>query len=102
MIIHHTGLALLIAAPLVFTGADAFAAEHAERSDHHFAREAAAGDLAEIQEAQLALQKANNAEVKNYANKIIADHTQAKNELEQIAQSQNIKLPSEPNAKERH
>ncbi|MBV8094280.1 MAG: DUF4142 domain-containing protein [Acetobacteraceae bacterium] len=93
--------AVLIAAPLVFAGASAFAAENLSATDQTFVREAAAGNMAEVQEAQLAQQKAANAEIKAFASKMVADHTQAQNELQQIASLEKINLPAEPTPAQR-
>ena len=54
--------------------------------------------LAEIQLAQLALQRATNDDVRQYAQRIIEHHTAANSEITQLAQSKNITLPSTPAA----
>lgn len=69
--------------------------------DRNFATKAASGGLAEIQTAQMAKQKAESPQVKTFADRIISDHTQANNDLQQIAQQENLTLPSEPSKQER-
>jgi putative membrane protein len=69
-------------------------------ADRDFARKAASGGMAEVQAAQLAQQKAGSPQVKDFASRMITDHTQANNELQQIAQQESITLPSRPNRKE--
>jgi putative membrane protein len=69
--------------------------------DRTFAEKAASGGMAEIATAQLAQQKAASPQVKQFADRMITDHTQANNELQQIAQQQNFELPSQPNQQER-
>jgi putative membrane protein len=75
---------------------------HAELSnaDRNFVERAASGGMAEVQAAQLAQQRSNSPQVKQFANRMIADHTQANSELQQIAQDQNITLPEKPSARD--
>jgi putative membrane protein len=69
-------------------------------ADRSFIEQAASGGMAEIQAAQLAQQRSNSPQVKQFANRVIADHTQANSELQQIAQDQNVTLPEQPSAKD--
>lgn len=62
-------------------------------------REMAQANLAEIATANLALQQSQSDQVKAYAQKMIDDHTQAQKELEQLAQSKGVTLPTEPDRK---
>ncbi len=64
--------------------------------DRTFAMKAASGGLAEIQAAQLAQQQGSSPQVKQFAERMITDHTQANNDLQQIAQQENIDLPTQP------
>jgi putative membrane protein len=70
-------------------------------SDKKFAMTAAMGGMAEVEMAQLALTKASSDAVKQYAQKMIDDHTAANAELMQIASSKGIALPTAPDAKHR-
>src|SRR5215813_5148160 len=70
-------------------------------ADRNFAMTAASGGLAEIQTAQVAQQKAESPQVKTFAQRMITDHTQANNDLQQIAQQENLTLPTEPSKQER-
>ena len=70
-------------------------------ADRNFAMTAASGGLAEIQTAQLAQQKAEAPQVKTFAQRMITDHTQANNDLQQIALQENLTLPTEPSKQER-
>ncbi len=65
-------------------------------ADRNFATKSASGGLAEIQAAQIAKQKAESPQVKAFADRMISDHTQANNDLQQIAQQENLTLPTEP------
>ena len=62
--------------------------------DAEFAIEAADGGLLEVQLGTLALTKASSPEVKQFAQKIVDEHTQANNELKALAQKKNITLPA--------
>ena len=69
-------------------------------TDQTFVQEAASGGMAEVQTAQLAQQRSSSAQVKQFANRMITDHTQANNELQQIAQDENVSLPEKLNTKD--
>jgi putative membrane protein len=70
-------------------------------SDRKFALTAAMGGMAEVETARLALTKASSDAVKQYAQKMIDDHTAANAELMQIASAKGITLPTAPDAKHR-
>ena len=70
-------------------------------SDRKFAMTAAAGGMAEVEMARLALTKASSEAVKQYAQKMLDDHTAANNELMGIASAKGITLPTAPDAKHR-
>jgi len=65
-------------------------------ADRTFAEKAASGGLAEIQAAQLAQQRASSPQVKQFASRMITDHTKANDELQQIAEEEDITLPAQP------
>jgi putative membrane protein len=63
--------------------------------DVQFIRRAAFGNNAEVQLSQLALERAASEEVRQYARRMIADHTQANNTLSQLAQRNGVgELPT--------
>jgi putative membrane protein len=70
------------------------------KGDETFAKQAAASGLAEVKLSQLAIDKAQSLEVKQLARKMVMDHTKANTELKQIADQQNMKLPTELDAKQ--
>ncbi len=78
------------------TGAAMAAVSSAEKK---FATEAAQGGVAEVEMGQLALQKATSPEVKQFAQRMVSDHTQANQELMQLAKSEGMDLPSQVDAK---
>jgi putative membrane protein len=62
-------------------------------NEAEFATNAADAGLAEINFANLAISKTNNAEIKGYANMMLKDHGAANDELMALAKSKNISLP---------
>jgi putative membrane protein len=60
-----------------------------------FVQKAAEGGAAEVAIAKLAQQKAENAEVKAFAERLEKDHTAANGELKALAANRNITLPAE-------
>jgi putative membrane protein len=97
---RKTQLAALVATPLVLAAVPGFAAGLSS-ADHRFIDEAATGGMAEVQEGQLAQQKASSSEVKQFASQMVTDHTEANNELVQIAQSKGVTPPAHPTRAER-
>lgn len=67
-------------------------------SDRLFMERAAQGNMAEIRLSQLALQRASSDEVKQYAQQMIDQHTQANNQLMQLARQKNVTLPRQLDA----
>jgi putative membrane protein len=63
--------------------------------DRKFMEEAAKGGMAEVQLGQLATQKAQSAEVKQFGQKMADDHAKANDQLKQIASSKNVELPTD-------
>jgi putative membrane protein len=63
-------------------------------SDSSFAMKAAMGGMAEVEHGKLASGKASNADVKTFADRMVADHTKSNDELKQIAQGKGITLPT--------
>jgi putative membrane protein len=69
-------------------------------ADKSFAMTAAQGGLAEVQDGQLAAQRATSPQVKQFAQHMVTDHSQANDELQQIAQQENLNLPTQPSARQ--
>lgn len=69
------------------------------KADQRMMKNLAEANFAEIETGKLALQKSQNAQVKEYAQKMIDDHTQAQKELEQLAQQKGVTLPTETDMK---
>jgi putative membrane protein len=67
--------------------------------DKHFMKEAMEGDMAEIQLAQLAQQKASSDQVKQFAQRMIDDHTKLDAQMKPLAQQFGVDAPSDLSAK---
>jgi putative membrane protein len=70
-------------------------------TDTAFVEKAARGGLAEVELGQLAVQKASSQEVKEFAQRMVDDHTKANEQLKQVAAQEHIDLPQQPNAKDK-
>jgi putative membrane protein len=91
-------LATLTAGLIGMAAFTAFAAPSA--ADRDFMQKAASGGMAEVQTAELAQQRASSPQVKQFASRMITDHTQANSELQQLAEKQNVTLPAKPLTKD--
>ena len=60
-----------------------------------FMNEAAKGGLAEIELSKLTLNNTQNKELKDFAQKMVVDHTKASYELKKLAEQKNVGLPTE-------
>jgi len=69
--------------------------------DIEFVLDAAKGGMAEVELGKLAAERAQNAEVKKFAERMVNDHSKAGDELKSIAQSKGIRLPEQIEAKDR-
>ena len=68
-------------------------------SDTDFVKQAAVGGNAEVKMGQLASQRAQHAQVKQFAERMVRDHTQANDELAQAAQKSGIQVPGDVDEK---
>jgi putative membrane protein len=71
----------------------------ADAGDKGFVDKAATGGMAEVKLSKLAMDKGQSTEVKQFARKMVEDHTKANMELKQIAEKQNIAVPTALDAK---
>jgi putative membrane protein len=69
------------------------AAATLNREDQQFVTEAGAGGLAEVELSKIA-QKSDNPEVKNFADRMVQDHSKANQELVTIASSLGVDGPT--------
>ena len=65
------------------------------RADVKFMKEAAQGGMAEVKLGRMAAEKASNAEVKQFGERMVQDHTKANGELMQLAEERNVALPKD-------
>jgi len=68
-------------------------------ADKKFVTDAAIGGMAEVKLGQMASEKATNADVKQFASRMVTDHSKANEELKTVASQQSITLPTELDAK---
>ena len=71
------------------------------RGDRKFIQDAAEGGMFEVQAGQLAANKAGDDGVKQFASKLVEDHSAANNELVQLANSKGLELPAAPGRSQR-
>ena len=69
--------------------------------DQAFVRKALEGGTAEVQLGQLAQQKSQSDDVKQFGQKMVADHTQLGDAMKPVAQQLGVKPPTEPSKKDR-
>lgn len=62
-------------------------------ADTDFMTKAALGGMAEVEIGKLAATKAQNAEVKKFAQQMVTDHTKANDELKALAGEKNFAMP---------
>jgi putative membrane protein len=64
-------------------------------AEQAFLKEAATGGLMEVELGRLAAEKASNAEVKQFGQRMVDDHGKANQQLSTIAQQKNVQVPTE-------
>jgi putative membrane protein len=72
---------------------------NATASDQQFLKKAADDNLAEVEMARLALQKASSQQVKSFAQTMVKDNGKARDQLEKIGSSKCVDLPKGLSAK---
>src|SRR3954471_11179493 len=99
-----TGVAMLtLAAAPAFAQAKKDAARSGAKvgagTDQAWVMNVAKDGMAEVELGRLAADKASNADVKKFGQRMVDDHTKANDELKMIASSKNITLPTAVDAK---
>jgi putative membrane protein len=69
------------------------------KADQKMLMDMAQGNMAEVETAKLAQSKSQNDQVKTFAQQMIDDHTKALAEVQQLASSKGVTLPTEPDKK---
>lgn len=64
-------------------------------ADQNFAKKAAQNGMAEVKLGQLAEERGSNPAVKNFARRMVQDHSKANNELKSATSKESIPLPNE-------
>jgi putative membrane protein len=86
----------LAAVALTLTAGHAMA--DMSQADRVFANRAATGGANEVALDQLATRTANDTKVRQFAERMVTDHTQINQAMEQIARQQQLTLPTGPDA----
>lgn len=68
-------------------------------SDDGFVKKASQGGLFEVKVGELAQQRAQSPEVKQFAQHLVSEHQQANTALEQLAQTKGVKMETEVGGK---
>ena len=87
--------------PSTTTDKTASASTKTSSADTGFVKEAAMGGLAEVELGRLATQKADSADVKQFGQRMVDDHTKANDQLKPIAQQKNVAVPTQLTGKEK-
>jgi putative membrane protein len=69
--------------------------------DKIFIKKTMEGSIAEVQLGQLTLQKSHNDQVKQFARKMIDDHTKLNEEMKPVAQQLHVDIPTEISKKDK-
>jgi len=69
------------------------------KADQKIVMDMARANMAEIEAGKLAQSKSQNDQVKNFAQQMIDDHTKALNDVQALAQSKGVTLPTDLDAK---
>jgi len=76
-------------------------AQKPSKAQQNFLKEAIQGDLAEVQMGQLAQQKGQSEDVKQFGQMLQQDHSQNLQQAQQLAQQEGITPPNAPNAEQK-
>jgi putative membrane protein len=82
-------------------GPDSNLANQQAMADQSFVRKALEGGVAEVQLGQLAQQKSQSDDVKQFGQKMVEDHTQLGDQMKPIAQQLGVKEPKGPSKKDK-
>ena len=77
------------------TGVTGGTMSYMTNDDKEFVTKAGMGGLYEVQAGNLALQKAQSADVKAFAQRMVTDHGNSNSELSQLATAKGLALPTE-------
>jgi len=108
--IHYLAVPLLAAlfsvssvyaqTPAAEAGATTQTTAKLAKGDQRYLEQLAQGNLAEIAAGKMALEKSQNAQVTAFAQKMVDEHGKGLQEVQAVAQSKGVTLPTEPDAKQ--
>jgi putative membrane protein len=81
------------------TGAGGSTTGSLSASDKKFVKDAAMGGMMEVQLGQMAQQKAESSDVKDFGSRMEKDHSSANSQLQTLASQKNITLPTKLDSK---
>lgn len=92
--------AAVFAVALMGTVPGASAQQQAQMSveDRHFLMHAVPAGIAEVEISRIAAEKAQNQQVKQFAQRMVDDHTRVNDQLMQLAQQKGLQPPQQPGA----
>ncbi|MCE9520712.1 MAG: DUF4142 domain-containing protein [Verrucomicrobia bacterium] len=90
--VSATKLALCAAISLFASNAMSAEKDTLDATDVAFVKHAAASGMAEVRVAGLGVQKADNTEVKTFAEMLVTDHTQVNTDLKKLASTKGVEL----------
>jgi putative membrane protein len=67
-----------------------------QAADKAFVKKALEGSLAEVEMGKLALQKSNDDQVKQFAQRMVDDHTKMGDQMKPVAEQMGVKVPDGP------
>ena len=92
--VHHLAVMAITATVALFS------ISARAQSDASFMKDAAHAGATEIEASKLAQARSRQADVKKFADTMVADHTRVADELSALAARKNVKLPEGPSAKQ--
>jgi len=79
--------------------AQARSASQLQRADQGMLRDIAQANMAEVETGTLALEKSKDEQVRQFAQRMVDDHTTGLNDVRALAQTKGVTLPDGPGAK---
>ena len=92
---RYTHPAFMFCALAIAGAASAAQSGALAKGDRTFIEKAAQGGIAEVELGNLAQQKAQNQQVKDFAARMVKDHSKANDELKSIASAKGVTVPAE-------
>ncbi|MGC4061537.1 MAG: DUF4142 domain-containing protein [Aquabacterium sp.] len=76
-------------------------AKQLRQADKDFLQDAQQACMTAVQSSQLALDKSTNEQVRNYAQRVLEEHTDARNRLDALAEAKGVDVPDAPSLAQR-